>query len=84
MTTKKKPRNPDHVRSRRISAPTSEQIEEHLGLLLKPAVYSQLASYPQGANFVSSPTRSTQPHFVLAADGGRHAHPHLAASSLGA
>jgi hypothetical protein len=47
MTTKKKPRNPDHVRSRRMSAPTSEQIEEHLALLLKPAVYSQLASYRQ-------------------------------------
>jgi hypothetical protein len=47
MTTKKKSRNPDHVRSRRMSAPTSEQIEEHLALLVKPAVYSQLASYPQ-------------------------------------
>ncbi|AGY58082.1 IS4 family transposase [Gloeobacter kilaueensis] len=47
MTTNKKTRHPDHVRSRRMSAPTSEQIEEHLTLLLKPAVYSQLASYRQ-------------------------------------
>jgi hypothetical protein len=84
MTTKKKSRNPDHVRSRRMSAPTSEQIEEHLALLVKPAVYSQLASYPQGANFVSPPTGFTQPHFVLAADGGGYAHAHLAAGALSA
>jgi hypothetical protein len=48
MTThKKKPRNPDHVRSRRMSGPTHEQVEQHLALLLQPAVYSQLATYQQ-------------------------------------
>jgi hypothetical protein len=45
MSAPKKPRNPDHVRNRRMSAPSSAQIEEHLSMLLQPAVYGQLASY---------------------------------------
>ena len=38
-------RNPDHIRSRQVPAPSNAAINEHLQTLLSPLVYSQQAYY---------------------------------------
>lgn len=45
--TKKKKRNPDHVRRRQMPGPSNEEIEAHLKELVSPAVSSQLSYYRQ-------------------------------------
>jgi hypothetical protein len=45
--SKKKKRNPDHVRRRNQPSVSNEQIESQLAALLTPAVYSQMAYYRQ-------------------------------------
>ena len=38
-------RNPDHIRSRHVPAPSNESIDAHLQQLLSPLIYSQQAYY---------------------------------------
>ena len=38
-------RNPDHIRSRQVPAPSNAAINEHLQTLLSPLIYSQQAYY---------------------------------------
>jgi Transposase DDE domain len=43
----KRKKNPDHVRGRHLPSENNEAIEKRLNELVKPAVFSQLASYRQ-------------------------------------